>query len=54
VVDEAEVRARTPRVAHVDEANRIVEIGADPAAVVPGSGDQRPGAARAGRAVPVA
>lgn len=39
--DEHEVRARVPRVVHVDEANRIVDIGSDPAEPVPGASDQR-------------
>jgi aspartate 1-decarboxylase len=35
-LDDAEAKAFTPTVLHVDAANRIVEIGADPAAAVDG------------------
>ncbi|MDF3290495.1 aspartate 1-decarboxylase [Streptomyces silvisoli] len=35
-VDDAEARTLRPRVVHVDERNRIVELGADPSAPVPG------------------
>ncbi|GAB3214026.1 aspartate 1-decarboxylase [Marinactinospora thermotolerans] len=45
VVDEAERAAHRPKVVHVDGANRIVALGADPAEPVPGS-DQVSGAAR--------
>ena len=38
LLDDAEARERQPRVVHVDAQNRIVDIGADPAAPVPGSG----------------
>ncbi|WP_330333802.1 aspartate 1-decarboxylase [Streptomyces sp. NBC_00536] len=38
--EDAEARAFVPRVVHVDADNRIVELGADPAAPVPGT-DQR-------------
>ncbi|MHA6785745.1 aspartate 1-decarboxylase [Pseudonocardia saturnea] len=37
-LDEAEVAAYAPRVVFVDEANRIVELGADPAHAPEGSG----------------
>ncbi|AXE24151.1 aspartate 1-decarboxylase [Streptomyces globosus] len=40
-VDDAEARAMRPRVVHVDADNRIVELGADPSAPVPGSDQQR-------------
>ncbi|PSK98141.1 L-aspartate 1-decarboxylase [Murinocardiopsis flavida] len=38
VMDDAERRTHTPRVVHVDRGNRIVALGGDPAAPVPGSG----------------
>jgi len=41
VLAEAEARALKPRVVHVDEANRIVALGDDPAEPVPGASDQR-------------
>lgn len=37
---DAEIAAHQPRVVHVDEHNRIVALGADPAEPVPGSTDQ--------------
>lgn len=37
VVTDAEARAMTPRVVHVDGDNRVVKIGNDPAEPVPGS-----------------
>jgi len=37
VLDDAEARAMQPRVVHVDERNRVVKIGNDPAEPVPGS-----------------
>jgi aspartate 1-decarboxylase len=40
LVDDAEARALEPRVVHVDERNRIVKLGNDPAEPVPGSSDQ--------------
>ena len=40
-VDDAEARALVPTVVHVDAANRIVAVGADPAAPVPGSDQVR-------------
>jgi aspartate 1-decarboxylase len=42
VVTDAEARAMRPHVVHVDEHNRVVKIGNDPAEPVPGSG-QVPG-----------
>ena len=41
VLDDAEAKALKPRVVHVDEANRIVRIGKDPAEPVPGDPDQK-------------
>ncbi|MEU3597752.1 aspartate 1-decarboxylase [Streptomyces sp. NPDC006798] len=44
-VDDAEARALVPRVVHVDAGNRIVELGSDVSAPVPGSRTERsPGA----------
>ncbi|MDO5635516.1 MAG: aspartate 1-decarboxylase [Micrococcus sp.] len=37
---DAEARAHEPRVVHVDQANRIVKVGDDPAEAVPGMPDQ--------------
>jgi aspartate 1-decarboxylase len=37
MLTDAEARAMTPRVVHVDAANRVVKIGNDPAEPVPGS-----------------
>ena len=37
VLSDAEARALEPRVVHVDEQNRIVKLGNDPAEPVPGS-----------------
>ena len=42
MLNEAEVGKLEPRVVHVDERNRVVKIGNDPAEPVPGS-DQRRG-----------
>ncbi len=42
-VDERDVKSHVPFVVHVDDRNRIVELGTDPAAPVPGAADQRPG-----------
>src|SRR5437764_1012218 len=39
--DEAEARAMKPLVVHVDEGNRVVKIGNDPAEPVPGSDQVR-------------
>ena len=44
VRDEAERGAHRPRVGHVDKANRMVALGADPAEPVPGAADQFTGA----------
>ena len=41
VVDDAEARALRPLVVHVDEQNRVVKIGNDPAEPVPGSDQVR-------------
>ncbi|CAM5399740.1 aspartate 1-decarboxylase [Streptomyces hirsutus] len=40
-VTDAEARTLEPRVVHVDRDNRIVALGADPSAPVPGSDQQR-------------
>jgi len=40
LADETELPEHDPHVVHVDGANRIVEIGSDPAQPVPGSVDQ--------------
>ena len=40
-VEDAEARALVPRVVHVDADNRIVELGADASAPVPGTDQQR-------------
>ena len=37
MLDDAEARALKPRVVHVDEQNRVVKLGNDPAEPVPGS-----------------
>ena len=39
--DDAEARALTPRVVHVDEKNRIAKLGEDAAEPVPGSSQKR-------------
>lgn len=39
--DDAEARAYKPRVVHVDERNRVVSLGHDPAEPVPGASDQK-------------
>ena len=41
VLDDAEARALQPKVVHVDEQNRIVKLGNDPAEPVPGSDQLR-------------
>ncbi|MEU3609560.1 aspartate 1-decarboxylase [Streptomyces sp. NPDC035033] len=41
-MEDAEARAYVPRVVHVDGENRIVELGADASAPVPGSDTVRP------------
>ena len=49
VMDETEAKSYIPRVVHVDGANRVVELGGDPSAPVPGAEDHR----RSDRGVPV-
>jgi aspartate 1-decarboxylase len=41
VMTDAEARAMKPHVVHVDEHNRVVKIGSDPAEPVPGSDQVR-------------
>ena len=41
VYDDAEARALKPRVVHVDENNRVVKLGKDPAEPVPGAKAQK-------------
>jgi len=41
VLDDAAARALNPTVVHVDDRNRVVKIGNDPAEPVPGSGQIR-------------
>ncbi len=41
LMDEAEARAMTPRVVHVDQHNKVVKIGNDPAEPAPGSSQKR-------------
>ena len=41
LLENAEAKALKPLVVHVDELNRIVKIGNDPAEPVPGSGQMR-------------
>jgi len=41
LMDESEAKSYIPMVVHVDGANRIVELGGDPAAPVPGADDQQ-------------
>jgi aspartate 1-decarboxylase len=41
VLGDAEARALEPLVVHVDESNRIVKLGSDPAEPVPGSSQKR-------------
>ena len=43
MLPDAEARSLVPRIVHVDEANRIVELGGDLAERVPGSLDQKRG-----------
>ncbi|MFI9757075.1 aspartate 1-decarboxylase [Streptomyces sp. NPDC051963] len=45
-LDESERAAHRPRVVHVDKANRIVALGADPAEPVPGAPGQFSGSFR--------
>ncbi|MGH3737590.1 MAG: aspartate 1-decarboxylase [Micromonosporaceae bacterium] len=40
VMDDAEARTYAPRVVHVDKDNKVIELGADPAAAVPGMAQQ--------------
>jgi aspartate 1-decarboxylase len=40
-MDETEAKSHIPRVVHVDAANRVVELGGDPSAPVPGAVDQQ-------------
>ena len=47
MLGEAEARALTPRVVHVDGANRVVKIGNDRAEPVPGSSQTRGDTVRA-------
>jgi aspartate 1-decarboxylase len=49
LMDETEAKSSIPRIVHVDGANRIVELGGDPSAPVPGD----PGQRRSDRGVPV-
>ena len=41
MMDDAEARSMTPRVVHVDPANKVVKIGNDPAEPVPGTNQKR-------------
>ena len=41
LMDDAEARALTPRVVHVDASNRVVKIGNDAAEPVPGTSQKR-------------
>nr|WP_278044335.1 aspartate 1-decarboxylase [Blastococcus saxobsidens] len=41
LMDETEAKSYLPKVVHVDAANRVVELGADPSAPVPGSSDMQ-------------
>jgi aspartate 1-decarboxylase len=43
MIEDSEARALTPRVVHVDSANRIVSLGEDSAEPVPGSIGQKRG-----------
>jgi aspartate 1-decarboxylase len=43
VMDQTEAKSCIPTVVHVDRANRIVELGSDPAAPAPGTPGQRRG-----------
>jgi aspartate 1-decarboxylase len=52
-VDEHEARTLRPRVVHVDNDNRIVDLGTDPSAPVPGADDQVTGALLTAGAVPL-
>ena len=41
LLDDAEARKLKPRVVHVDEHNRVISLGDDPAEPVPGATDQK-------------
>jgi aspartate 1-decarboxylase len=41
LLDDAEAKAWQPRVVHVDEANRVISLGNDPAEPVPGADAQK-------------
>jgi aspartate 1-decarboxylase len=41
VYEDAEARGLKPRVVHVDDNNRVVKLGKDPAEPVPGDPDQK-------------
>ena len=41
LMDETEAKAYIPTIVHVDGANRVVELGGDPSAPVPGAADQQ-------------
>ena len=41
IMDDADARALKPHVVHVDERNRVVKIGNDPAEPVPGTDQKR-------------
>ncbi|NEA54750.1 aspartate 1-decarboxylase [Streptomyces sp. SID13666] len=43
-VEESEARRHRSHVVHVDQDNRIVDLGTDPAAPIPGAADQLSGA----------
>lgn len=40
-LEESEARQWKPRVVHVDDRNRVISLGSDPAEPVPGAADQR-------------
>ena len=41
LMDESEAKSYIPRIVHVDGDNRVVELGCDPSAPVPGAVDQQ-------------
>ncbi|WP_222192473.1 aspartate 1-decarboxylase [Modestobacter italicus] len=41
LMDETEAKSHLPKVVHVDADNRVVELGADPSAPVPGAEDHQ-------------
>ncbi len=43
LLDDAEARMLEPRIIHLDDHNRVVKVGNDPAEPVPGAPDQRRG-----------